>query len=219
MYMITTAKPFEDLARDLATCRRVVVVGCGTCAALCQTGGKPEVLRMRDSLQAAGKEVPAWLVIPTACDELAEAALASVEAPIAWADALLVMACGLGVQNVARYARKPVFPALDTVFFGKREEAERFAEICVQCGDCVLGRTAAVCPRTACAKELVNGPCGGYHDGHCEVDPNRDCAWLQIYERLRRVGMLDRFATLPTVKDYRKASHPRRMVVGGAAGQ
>lgn len=217
MYMITKSKAFEDLARDLTGSQRVFVVGCGTCAALCQTGGKPEVLRMREELLAAGHEVPGWMVIPTACDELAETALADNGEPVGWADALLVMACGLGVQNVARYAGKPVFPALDTVFFGKREEGERFAEMCTQCGECVLGRTAGVCPRTACAKELVNGPCGGYREGHCEVDPNRDCAWMLIYDRLRQLGRLDRFATLPPIKDYRKASHPRRLTlsVGG----
>ncbi|MHB9090313.1 MAG: methylenetetrahydrofolate reductase C-terminal domain-containing protein [Chloroflexota bacterium] len=211
--MITRQKPFAEIERDLEGSGRVFVVGCGTCAALCQTGGKPEVLQMRQALLAAGKEVPGWMVIPTACDELAEQALTAYE-PVNWSDSLLVLACGLGVQNVARYAGKMVYPGLDTVFFGKRQAGELFAEVCLQCGECVLGRTAGICPRTACAKELVNGPCGGYREGKCESDPARDCAWMQIYDRLRELGQLDKFATLSPIKDYRKAAHPRRLTLG-----
>ncbi|MHB1414160.1 MAG: methylenetetrahydrofolate reductase C-terminal domain-containing protein [Chloroflexota bacterium] len=211
--MISEQKPFPEIVDLLEDAQSVYVVGCGTCAALCQTGGKPEVLKMRDDLQAAGKEVPGWMVIPTACDELAEQALLENAGPIRQADCLLVMACGLGVQNVVRYADRQVHPALNTLFFGKRDVEERFVELCTQCGDCVLGRTAGICPRTACAKELVNGPCGGYREGKCEVDRNRDCAWMQIYDRLQRLDRLDRFAALPPFKDYHKAAHPRRVTI------
>ncbi len=214
MYMITKQKPFAEISQALAGLQGAYVIGCGTCAALCQSGGKPEVLQMREALLAAGFAVPGWMVIPTACDELAEQALLSSAEAIAQADVLLVMACGLGVQNVARYAQKAVHPALDTLFFGKRDEGERFVELCVQCGECVLGRTAGVCPRTSCAKELVNGPCGGYRQGKCEADPERDCAWMRIYDRLRLLDRLDSFANLPPFKDYHKGSHPRRAVVG-----
>ncbi len=37
------------------------------------------------------------------------------------------------------------------------------------CGECVLDRTAGICPVTTCPKGLLNGPCGGMWDGMCEV--------------------------------------------------
>ena len=37
------------------------------------------------------------------------------------------------------------------------------------CGDCVLDKTAGICPVTTCPKGLLNGPCGGMWDGMCEV--------------------------------------------------
>ena len=41
---------------------------------------------------------------------------------------------------------------------------------------------------TLCAKSLLNGPCGGAENGKCEVDPDRDCGWVLIYERLKKLG-------------------------------
>jgi hypothetical protein len=42
-----------------------------------------------------------------------------------------------------------------------------------------------------CAKSLLNGPCGGPQNGHCEANPDAPCAWIQIYERLKAQGRLD----------------------------
>jgi hypothetical protein len=42
-----------------------------------------------------------------------------------------------------------------------------------------------------CAKGLFNGPCGGSQDGHCEVDKDIPCAWVQIHERLTKQGRLE----------------------------
>ncbi|GAI04732.1 unnamed protein product [marine sediment metagenome] len=64
---------------------------------------------------------------------------------------------------------------------------------------------------TACAKGLVNGPCGGYRDGMCEVDPNRECAWVQIYNRLKEMNQLEKLTVLEPLKSYSKMSHPRRI--------
>jgi len=42
-----------------------------------------------------------------------------------------------------------------------------------------------------CPKMLKNGPCGGYHDGMCEVYPDKKClfvaAWRTNPEVLRRM--------------------------------
>ena len=86
---------------------------------------------------------------------------------------------------------QPVIPALDTLFIGVEDSPGSFQEVCAQCGQCILGETAAICPVTRCHKGLLNGPCGGTNDGKCEVDKEKDCAWTLIYRRLEEQGRLD----------------------------
>ena len=66
---------------------------------------------------------------------------------------------------------------------------------CKDCGDCSLPEIAYLCPESQCAKNQRNGPCGGSHDGLCEVT-ERECIWARAYERLKPYGeetsMLDR---------------------------
>jgi methylenetetrahydrofolate reductase (NADPH) len=59
---------------------------------------------------------------------------------------------------------------------------------CKDCGDCSLPEIAFLCPESQCAKNQRNGPCGGTHEGHCEVEGFGDCIWLRAYERLKRDG-------------------------------
>lgn len=209
MYMITEQKPLEEVLRQMERDQAVYVLGCGTCPAVCHTGGKPEVLDMVEKLSQAGKEVCGWMVAPTACDESTGQALKWNASSLQPADCILVMACGYGVQTVVRHTEKAVYPALNTLFLGREGLSEEFVELCVQCGSCLLGLTAGVCPITACAKSLVNGPCGGYRDGKCEVHPQRDCAWVQIFQRLEQLGQREKLGAMPLLKDHSKFCHPR----------
>lgn len=209
MKVITQQKPFEEIRQVLEKDQKIYLIGCGTCATMCQTGGKSEVLEMKEKLEKLGKEVTGWMVISTPCDNLTREALAEDAKAIEAAEALLVMSCAFGIQMVARYSDKAVYPALNTLFIGQEDTPAHFSEICVQCGNCVLGRTAGICPLTVCPKGLLNGPCGGYQDGMCEVDPNRECAWVQIYNRLKKLDQLEKLFELQSLKDYSKASHPR----------
>ena len=70
MITITKQKPLEEIIQSWASARKVYLIGCGTCATMLHTGGKAEVLEMKEKLEAAGKKVTGWMVIPTACDEL-----------------------------------------------------------------------------------------------------------------------------------------------------
>ena len=58
---------------------------------------------------------------------------------------------------------------------------------CRDCGDCSLPDVAYLCPESQCPKGERNGPCGGSHDGICEVDSRR-CVWVRAYERLKPYG-------------------------------
>lgn len=59
---------------------------------------------------------------------------------------------------------------------------------CKDCGDCSLPDIAYLCPESQCAKNQRNGPCGGTHDGLCEVKGYGDCIWLRAYDRLKGDG-------------------------------
>jgi methylenetetrahydrofolate reductase (NADPH) len=77
---------------------------------------------------------------------------------------------------------------------------------CRDCGDCSLPDVAYLCPVSQCPKNERNGPCGGSHDGICEVLP-KPCVWVRAYDRLKPYGeelaMLDRD---PVVVDHALAN-------------
>jgi ferredoxin len=202
MKTISAKKPLAEITNYLDKWQSVYIIGCGSCATMCHTGGKAEVMAMKASLEASGKEVTGWMVIPTACDELVEDALRENSKDVAAADCILVMACSFGVQTVSLYETKPVYPGVDTLFLGIEDKPGHFVEVCAQCGKCILGRTAAICPLVRCAKSLFNGPCGGSSGGTCEISKNVPCAWQLIYDRLADMGRLDEMDEIEPPKDW-----------------
>ena len=209
MKSITKQKPFDEVRQQLDRFDRVYIIGCGTCATMTKTGGREEVSDMKEHLQELGKLVTGSTVIPTACDEMTEVALGENDGAIQDANCILVMACALGVHRVSLYIDKPVIPALDTLFIGVEDSPGNFHEVCAQCGQCVLGETAGICPLTACHKGLLNGPCGGTNNGKCEVDREKDCAWTLIYQRLKEQGRLDLMRKYHPPKNYQVVPRPR----------
>jgi ferredoxin len=210
---ITRQKQLAEIEQMLEGDSTVFLVGCGTCATMCHTGGKDEVLEMVRSLDALGKTVTGSVVIPTVCDAQDREALAENARAVEDADSILVMACAFGVQTVALYTDKPVYPALDTLFMGQEMSSGVFSEVCVQCGECVLAWTAGICPLTACPKGLLNGPCGGAKKGRCEVSADKECAWELIYDRLRRHGRLDSLKRRRPLRDFAASMKPGTYLV------
>jgi hypothetical protein len=209
MKSITKQKPFDEIKEQLADLDRLFIIGCGTCTTMTHTGGIDEVLEMRDRLRELGKRVSGWMVIPTACDEMTEVALKENSRAIDDASCILAMPCALGVQRISSYINKPVIPALDTLFIALEETPGNFHEVCAQCGQCIIGETAGICPITTCHKGLVNGPCGGTNNGKCEVDPEKDCAWTLIYERLKAQGRLDLMKKYHPPHNFQVMPRPR----------
>lgn len=210
MRTVTKQKPQEEVSSLLEGYEKVYLVGCGTCATMLHTGGKEEVLQTKERLEKKGKKVTGWVVIPTACDELTGEALKMEEGKVEEANALLVMTCAFGVQMVSSFVEKVVVPALDTLFIGLPDRQGYLSEVCSQCGQCVLGETAGICPITVCPKGLLNGPCGGSSEGKCEVDPEKECAWIKIYERSKTLGRTELLRKYQPPKDYGKALRPKR---------
>ncbi len=108
------------------------------------------------------------------------------------ADTVLVFSCGVGVQTVAsHFPGKRVCAACDTYALPGFQGVTPLEHDCKQCGECFLNLTGGICPLTACSKSLVNGQCGGAKNGKCEVDPNMECGWERIYQKLKKIGRLD----------------------------
>ncbi len=210
--IITQKKPLDEVWQMLEGVTRVALVGCGSCATSCKTGGEPELQEMKEYLEANGKVVTATIIPSESCQKLLMKkelkALKDTDT-----QAILTLACGDGVQTVADNANIPVYPATNTMFLGQVERVGLFNEACRMCGDCVLGQTGGICPITKCAKSLVNGPCGGQRNGKCEVNPENNCAWIDIYYRLDALGQLDKLKTMRTDKDYKNFAFPRRISI------
>jgi len=212
---ITQPKPEEELDRLLNGFTRIFVVGCGTCTTLTRTGGVEQVEAMCEGLLKKGKMVTGHMVVPVACDELSYDILEEQREFIDPAEAMLIMTCAYGVQTIASQLKKMVIPALDTVFVGKEMSHGTFQEVCLQCGECILGETGGICPVTSCHKGLVNGPCGGTNNGMCEVDSNKDCAWTLIYNRLKEFDKLDLMRRYQKPKNYNVEPQPGKYISGG----
>ncbi|MGQ9858400.1 MAG: methylenetetrahydrofolate reductase C-terminal domain-containing protein [Thermodesulfobacteriota bacterium] len=208
---ITKQKSQAEIMALLNRLERIFIFGCGTCVTLCRTGGAPEVQEMAGFLREAGKLVTGSIVLPVACDEISHEAVDQMRDPISQAQVALVMTCAFGVQTLGRQIQIPVVPALDTLFMGKERGVGLFEEICTQCGDCILGDTGGICPVTSCHKGLVNGPCGGTKEGKCEIDPDKDCAWSLIYQRLKEQGRLDRMRKLQPPRNNQVSPRPGKI--------
>ncbi len=114
------------------------------------------------------------------------------------------------VHDLAFRPGSPGF-RLGTRFYAKAEQAHLIRPLhvleeavklplfdCRDCGDCSLPDIAYLCPESQCVKNQRNGPCGGTHDGECEV-PGRECIWARAYERLKPYGEEDRMLDRPAV--------------------
>ena len=129
------------------------------------------------------------------------------------ADSFLVLACGQGIHTVIDATDGGmVHPGCDTIFGGETVSETEINEYCSLCGDCITESTGGLCPITLCAKSLLNGPCGGAEDGKCEVDHNRDCGWILIYERLKAIDRLDLFTVLRDARDWSESGHQQSVI-------
>jgi len=151
------------------------------------------------------------VIIDEAC-HIARAArdLRHHKAAVQDADALVVLACGSGIQSISSNVDKHVVGGLNSMFLGNVRRFGQYEEMCSLCGDCILNETAGICPVTTCAKGLLNGPCGGMEDGHCEVDAEIECAWSLIYERLKSQQRQGVFARRVPPKNWSRRFQPGR---------
>lgn len=212
--IISQKKPIEEVLESVKDFDKIAIVGCKSCATQCKTGGEEEATELKKILEGQGKTVTAIIMPDESCQKLLVKkelkALKDTDT-----QAVISMACGDGVQTVAVNQKIPVFPSNNTMFLGQIERIGIFNEACRMCGDCVLGVTGGICPITKCAKSLVNGPCGGAKNGKCEVNPDNNCAWIDIYNKLVETGQVDNLLKTNPVKNHSAYAYPRQINIKG----
>ncbi len=215
--IVAERKPLAEILDMVRDCKKILVLACRGCVSVCSAGGEreAEILAslVRLGMKKNGKscEVIEGSLVRQ-CDR------EYIDGIDQWQgqyDAILSTACGVGVNFIANLRPDDnVFPALNTTFFGGSVEQGIWSEQCAGCGDCVLHLTGGLCPVARCAKSLMNGPCGGSVDGRCEIDPNVDCIWQMIYDRMGRLDRQQEMAKSAPIRDWSSAGHggPRKQV-------
>ncbi len=209
--IITTPKPIDEVLAFIMPYKNIYIVGCDGCTQ--PPRGIREAITLSQLLELAGKAKNKEFVFKTGtsakqCDShLAVEAVRQGSFPGNFdkPDAVLSLACGIGVQMLAGIETSiPVFPSQDTHFMGAEErEKDTLEERCAGCGSCMLAVTGGICPVARCSKGLLNGACGGAKEGKCELSPERPCGWIQIYDRLKSQGKIDAIKELRPLRDYR----------------
>ncbi|MFC2045815.1 methylenetetrahydrofolate reductase C-terminal domain-containing protein [Chloroflexota bacterium] len=202
--IVTTQKPLDEVLDFISPYEKVLIIGCDGCTQ--PPRGLREAETLGQLLELGGKlrnKNYSFKSITTAkqCDPYITAS--AIRSQIEGFDAVLSLACGIGVQTLAQLFNVPAFPAQNTHFMGAEERDERALEIrCGGCGDCFLALTGGICPVARCTKSLITGPCGGSKNGKCELSPDRDCGWVLIYDQLKKQGKLNLLNEFRQPRDY-----------------
>ena len=207
--IVTRKKPFDEIVSAIGS-RCVLLVGCAECAAVCRTGGEPEVVEMKQKLEGVGISVRDWVVLDPACDRRKSRLKLKKRSELLDSEGccVVVLSCGDGVQTVAGVVPKgvEVIGGLESMFVGEQVSLGVFERRCVGCNECVVDRFVGFCPVSRCPKGMLNGPCGGVGaDGSCEVSPEISCVWLEVVEKLKSLGRLDELDAICPARDWSKS--------------
>jgi len=213
--IIAQRKPIKEILKMLEGYKKILIVGCRACVTVCCAGGQKEVEVMGSIIRIDRKRRNIAVktierVIDRQCDSIY---FSAIDEDVQKSDAVLSLACGVGVNMLAEtYPKKVILPALNTGFMGITEEQGVWSERCIGCGDCILDKTAGLCPLARCPKGVLNGPCLGSNQGKCEVYPENDCVWYLIYKRLKELNQLDKLKEIIPPKNWSEGLPPRKII-------
>ena len=200
-------KDNEELKSLLDGRDNLFVVACNKCFKEFDTLNEPDADEFAKLAEAQGKRITGIAKMDFLCNQLRTEKRLPDMIPEG-TDHIAVVACGLGIQTVANMEVKPVLAAADSLNYTGYHGMALTKKTCGACSQCYLNLTGGICPIVDCSKSLLNGQCGGAKDGKCEVDPNKDCAWQRIYDRLKAQGRLEEFLAQPVqLRDYSKISN------------
>jgi ferredoxin len=215
--IVAKQKPVEEIIEEAKEYDKILLAGCNECVTVCEAGGKKEVAVLASALRMyfmnQGKDLKIdEVTLERQCDH---EYLEEIRNTIDQYDAVISLACGVGVQFMAeKYMQMPILPGVDTCFMGVTEERGVWTERCQGCGQCILAKTGGICPVSRCAKRLFNGPCGGSTKGCCEINKDLLCGWQLIVDRLTEMDRLEDYEQLAPIKDWstERAGGPRKVI-------
>lgn len=214
--IIGERKTLDEIMGYIKGYKKLLILGCGTCVTVCSAGGEQEVGILASQLELSNKEkgIAQEITQSTITRQCDKEFFKDVEDKINESDAILSLACGVGVNYIANLYDTPCYPGLNTISMAANIEQGQWDEMCAGCGDCILHLTGGICPVARCSKSILNGPCGGTNNGKCEINQEIDCAWYLIVEKLRKQNRLSNLEEIIPPKDWSKARDggPRRMI-------
>jgi len=206
-------KSSEELSLVLSGTDQIFVIACNKCFKEFQNIEEPELAEFEKIAAEEGKTITGSARVDFLCNKTQTAKKLSDVIPDG-TENVFVISCGLGVQTVADLMLQresgpvSVYAAADSLNYTGHHGMALTEKRCDACAQCYLNITGGICPIVDCSKSLVNGQCGGAKNGKCEVDPNKDCAWEKIYQRLKKQGRLEEFLKQPVqLRDYSKTDY------------
>ncbi len=196
----------DELVSLLADKDNLFIIACNKCFKEFDTIDEPDCGEFESLAAELGKTVTGSAKVDFVCNKTRTEKKLQGMIPEG-TENVVVISCGLGVQTVADLAGKPVYAAANSLNYTGHHGMALTKKSCDACAQCYLNITGGVCPIVDCSKSLVNGQCGGAKNGKCEVDPNKDCAWEKIYQKLEKQGRTPEFLNQPVqVRDYSKVN-------------
>ena len=200
-------KAAEELAEALSGKDNLFVIACNKCFKEFDTVDEPECGEFEKFAAEQGKNITGTMNIDFLCNKV-QTGRKLMDAIPEGTENVVVISCGLGIQTVADMAEVPVFAACNSLNYTGHHGMALTKKACDACAQCYLNVTGGVCPIVDCSKSLINGQCGGAKNGKCEVDPNKDCAWEKINNRLAAQGRTQEFLAQPVqLRDYSKVNY------------
>ena len=198
----------DELKNLLEGKDNLFIVACNKCFKEFDTMDEPDCAEFEQLAAECGKKVTGSVKVDFLCNKTQTTKKLQDIIPEE-TEHVIVISCGLGVQTVAdlKKGEMPVYAAANTLNYTGYHGMALTKKACDACAQCYLNITGGICPIVDCSKSLVNGQCGGAKNGKCEVDPNKDCAWEKINQKLEKQGRIEEFLAQPVqLRDYSKVN-------------
>ena len=198
----------DELKSLLEDKDNLFIVACNKCFKEFDTMEEPDLAEFEQLAAECGKKVTGSVKVDFLCNKTQTTKKLQDIIPED-TEHVVVISCGLGVQTVADLEKEklPVYAAANTLNYTGHHGMALTKKACDACAQCYLNITGGICPIVDCSKSLVNGQCGGAKNGKCEVDPNKDCAWEKINQKLEKQGRKEEFLAQPVqLRDYSKVN-------------
>lgn len=165
--------------------KKLIIIECKGCYEVISP--KIEVFDFKNNLKAKGYDFKELIFDYICNSEFSRKRIEKYHTNINEVNEIITVSCGVGGQVISSILTwKKVYTACNTIYIPGSQGLTPQNYDCQACGQCKLNYTAGICPVTLCSKGLLNGPCGGAtDDGKCEIDSNKICAWIRIFENLK----------------------------------